>query len=80
MRLADPDWKPGVDWTHRIDAVPERYRDVQIRFADGTVRDARTVPATPFEQIKFKGIGDWVAYQTACGRYLARDVTHWKYV
>lgn len=71
---------PTRHWTHRIDAVPQVGRHVQISLAvGGRLLMATVLPANEVEREQFKGIGSEVVYQSNGRRYLARDVAHWRY-
>lgn len=76
-KIGDPDWEAGKDWTHRIDAVPELNRLVDIRTRAGTEYLTRTVASCDRRRV---GIGSEVAYCLDGGfRIEAENVAFWKY-
>lgn len=70
-----------LDWKHRIDAVPETGRRVQIRARDGSEQPATVRQPQPGAD-EYSGMGDDVRFLTDRGMWLkpSRTVTHWAYL
>lgn len=81
MSILDPNWQPGKDWTHRIDAIPQPRRMVKIKLRGpaATELEAVTCPAATPRELMFKGIGCEIAYNANGLRYRADEIAEWRY-
>ena len=77
--ILDPDYVPGKDWTHRIDAVPSLGRSVSIKLVSGEIFEATVRRSTVMEEILYQGIGCSVVYETHSTRILSGQIEFWKY-
>lgn len=87
--ILDPTYVPGEDWTHRIDAVPQPYRNVEVKLigspnaADATPFRAFTRPAP--REFGYQGIGGDIAYDLVAGKGAstlcsAGVIAFWRYI
>jgi len=68
----------GDGWHHRIDAVPQIGRKVQIMTTAGKEWTAKVCKASP--RSTFRGIGCEVAYNIGMGLLVQADqISHWRY-
>lgn len=66
-----------AEWNHRIDAVPEVGRAVEVEFKSWGIRNAVVVEAR--KPLRFNGVGGHVEYRMGGLRAHAGEVTRWRY-
>ena len=68
----------GTGWNHRIDAVPDMGRMVEIYTDTDQQLAATVIPAE--DEDPFMGIGCFVGYHTDEGYFSAEKVQYWRYL